>query len=1037
MIKYVPIGQFQPDAPRYGSDAMDHAENLVPSFGGYRSLRQKATKSFNLAPASNKAINGAMAHIYLEETTAQKERPSGVEGTPDFFRSNSEYTQEDLHLLVDGVLPGDTEYIVAGGGETGQIELLMPEFDTPASAPNWVVRIRWRVDAHETGTHSITYTLLDGASVLAGPTTVTSSTDADSGGWETYEDTFTGNVAWNMSDLRIQIDTIVDGSDALFYPQSDDSNSGAWITQAGSTSNLYATLDEAVTDDADYIRSPKLSSTSVTPEVTFLMEDIEEPFAFFDVAHSPAPFLSNYRVRVPHDNVVPTYRFENPDGTTLKEGEFALSNSGSFSAQSSALSIANTTGYSGMKLALGAYITDEWKNAEGTTGVAEPDRFTNYFPTTDDITGTGETSDFTGDFSDVDDVAGDGDFITYVGQPPSIIVGQRRRINLSFGDYEYPGIDFGSTLNLRWRKDASGGDAFIKVELLDGVSVVYTDTFQLSSSSYSTETIALNTSAIMSGLASAGSDLILRVENVTTENTFYLSSAYINSPESARAEFSRAYVDIRPDARASVSWVEMEVPSSSTGYIDDLVEIYAGDQSDLYLVESTGFTDLSGTTYASGTDLTRPWDFASWGNDVIATNYVDPVQIRTDGSGNFADMITSTNVPKARFVAAVRNQVFLGHCEGDGGTVDMVWWSGIDDASDFDPSISTQSDFQRLRDTPGQITGLVGGQYATIFKRHSIYRADYVGLPVIFDFRLVSEGIGTPYPRSIVQVGSDIYFYTGSGFAVVRNGSSVNLIGDESVSRFIADLDFSEYALRVEEESQDVFEDLAMFGAYDPNSRLIFWFFSGANGYMFEDDTSPASIRNVVYNDVAVHDTRTGRWGFLNLLRGATREDDVANATAAINLFKPSISQTSWTRGLGVFGWDNGTDHGAASGMAQTYFQFDNEDIYSSEAETKIFTVEDGKDITVNRIRPVYTAIPEESASPSVTVTLKSGADPLLLEQKREVAYSDQDSDGWYLGRNSGEFFQLKLEFEPSNNEFIREIQGFQIDFEITGERGG
>ncbi len=1035
MIQYIPIGDFLPDAPRLGSEAIEHSENLVPSFGGMRSVRKKETRVVNPAPDSDGGINGAMALSYLETTSEQKSRPNGVDGTPDFFRSNNEYTQDDLAELVDGVTASDTEFVVAGGGEDGEIEFTMQELDTPSSTSGWVVRIRYRIDDHGSGTHSITYTLLDGSTTLRGPETVVSSTDADSGGWVTFEDSFTGNLSWDLDDLRVLIESSVDGSDIDSVPEADADNSGLWRDESGNTTGLYESVDDPAGDDSEFIYSPLIKSLGSQPEYTARIEDIPNMLAYYENGHSPAPFLPRYRGRVNHDNVVVTYKTKLSDGTIVREDDLDFTNSASFSNETRSVNVSLITDFENVEMVVGAKLAAEWKNAEGTTGSAEPDLMKNFFPTYDSSTGTPL---FSGDFSDVDDVSTDSDYLEMANTNPIVAAGSK--ITLGFGDFEYSGIDYGSSLNIRWRKEVSAVNApQVTVRLTDGTTTFWSDSFTLTSTSYGNEVVNFNTTAIMAAVVAAGTNLQIEIEplNPTSDAYFRISGIWIEHPEPARAYISRLYVETNTNARASVSWIEMEVPSSSSGYIDDQVYVYAGDKTDLYVVDPTdGFTDVSGTTYAGGSAAARPWDFEVWGNDMIATNFVDPVQIRTDNSGNFADLITSTNQPKARFVASVRNQVFLGHCQDDGGEADMVWWSALDDAADFDPDVTTQSDFQRLRDTPGQITGLVGGQYATIFKRHSIYRADYVGGISIYEFTLVSNGVGTPFPRSIVQVEEDIYFHNGSGFSVLRGGTSVQSIGDEAISRFLSDQDFSPFALRTVEESEDVFEDLGIFGAYDPNSKLIFWFYSGANAFTFEDDTDPAGIRSLVYNDAVVYDTRTGKWGYMDLLRGASQEDPVANVTAAINLFRPDPSHTSWTKGLAMFGWDNGTDHGESSGMAQTYFQFDSQDVYPSVVQTKVFTIEDGKDTQIRRVRPIFTAIPENAASPPVTVKVTSSQDPLLTIDVTETTFDSQDSDGWYTGRANGEFFVLELEFNPSNDEFIQEIQGFQVDFEVEGERG-
>lgn len=56
---------------------------------------------------------------------------------------------------------------------------------------------------------------------------------------------------------------------------SADVAAGSWTTQAGGTTNLFATIDEATADDADYVRS-SLSSASDT-ETRIEVEALTDP----------------------------------------------------------------------------------------------------------------------------------------------------------------------------------------------------------------------------------------------------------------------------------------------------------------------------------------------------------------------------------------------------------------------------------------------------------------------------------------------------------------------------------------------------------------------------------------------------------------------------------------------------------------------------------------------------------------------------------------------------------------------------------------
>ena len=172
---------------------------------------------------------------------------------------------------------------------------------------------------------------------------------------------------------------------------------------------------------------------------------------------------------------------------------------------------------------------------------------------------------------------------------------------------------------------------------------------------------------------------------------------------------------------------------------DNNVYVYAGDSAKLYELLDNAFVDESkGGGYSTGAE--DVWEFAVWDREqkVIATNFTDPVQgidIGGGATGTFADLITSTNKPKAKHVAVVRNFLVLGHTDDttDGVRSQRVWWSGIGDETDFDPDATTQSDFSDL-DTGGWVQRIIGGaEYGVIFQEKQIRRMEYEGSPIIFD----------------------------------------------------------------------------------------------------------------------------------------------------------------------------------------------------------------------------------------------------------------------------------------------------------------
>jgi hypothetical protein len=219
--------------------------------------------------------------------------------------------------------------------------------------------------------------------------------------------------------------------------------------------------------------------------------------------------------------------------------------------------------------------------------------------------------------------------------------------------------------------------------------------------------------------------------------------------------------------------------------LDGNVHNFAGDATKLYKLSNTSWEDVSGTTYATGSDAR--WSFAQFGNFVVATNFTDSVQSYEMGtSTDFAALAGSP--PKARYAAPVRDFMVLGHVSS---FAQRVRWSAIDDVEDWTVDPDTQADFQDFPDG-GAVQGLAGGEYGVVLQEFAIRRMTYIGSPVIFQIDEIERGRGCMAPGSVAQVGQMVFFLADDGFYVLLGGREARPIGNRKVDRtFLADLDDS------------------------------------------------------------------------------------------------------------------------------------------------------------------------------------------------------------------------------------------------------
>lgn len=271
-------------------------------------------------------------------------------------------------------------------------------------------------------------------------------------------------------------------------------------------------------------------------------------------------------------------------------------------------------------------------------------------------------------------------------------------------------------------------------------------------------------------------------------------------------------------------------PIASSTYVGDAQTIFCGSPSKLYTVNPTtgAFTDLSrspGAAYGAGAG-TGPggWRFADVGDDTWAANWFDVLQRRTNNTGNFADGVVSTFVPRPRFLATVREHLVVANLSNAGRFQDEVAWSDADNATNFDAPTATSTSIagsKRLIEVPGQITGLVGLRAgAMVFKRGGIFFLYYTGTTQVFQPDLLSSSVGTAFPSSIINSRYGVFFRGPDGIYQITGVSAPVKISPLEVDEIIMDQNLINLALGAQPPYK---EDLQSFGFQSAGLPLIGW----------------------------------------------------------------------------------------------------------------------------------------------------------------------------------------------------------------------
>ena len=368
---------------------------------------------------------------------------------------------------------------------------------------------------------------------------------------------------------------------------------------------------------------------------------------------------------------------------------------------------------------------------------------------------------------------------------------------------------------------------------------------------------------------------------------------------------------------------------------------YAGDRSKLYQMNnSLVFIDKSkaGGYSNSVTENARDfWAFTQFGTNIIATNFADNIQKFDEGTDSaFSDLVAL----KAKYIAVIRDFVVAGYTTESSTTYNQrVKWSGINDSSTWTPSQSTQSGFQDIVGSHGNIQAIVGGESAgVIFMEKAIYRMSYVGVPLIFQFDKIADNIGAFAPKSVASYGNQVFFLAQDGFYKLTGGQQLTPIGNGKVNNFFFD---------------DLSSNLdGITSAIDPNNSIVVWSYRGGGA----DGTT--NNKFLIYN-YAVDKWSTGSGLDLEFVASASQEAFTTLESLDVlgNLDNLTRSLDSYYYGEGIVGLAGfNSEHKFGKFLATSL---------SATVDTTEFEGAENKRSTLINCRPIV----DGTSNTTVTVT--------------------------------------------------------------------
>lgn len=417
----------------------------------------------------------------------------------------------------------------------------------------------------------------------------------------------------------------------------------------------------------------------------------------------------------------------------------------------------------------------------------------------------------------------------------------------------------------------------------------------------------------------------------------------------------------------------------------------------LYVVDPlTGaFTNVSRAALYS--NAAAGWRFASVGNDIWGTNGLDPLQRRTGNAGLFADGVVSTFKPQPRFLRPVREHLVGANLSNAGHFQDEVVWSDSDDATNFDPPAGGSTSIsiaggKRLTSIPGQITGLVGGQYMLAFKRTGIFYGEYVGAPSIFNFDVLSTTVGTAYPSSIINSRYGIFFLGADGFYSIAGLSAPNKISPPGIGQVLLNSSFSLAPIAVGYQWS---EDIQALGFQIPGFPLVGWALKNTQDALGDDYA-------ILYNPV------TQAWSTVDLTGNGTGGlvTALVQRPNALTLYD-ALAALTWNLTTVKYAPLSAVSSDALSAVAGLNF--------------RPINIEDAMKYGQSQIKSILpivakTSVPDAALNPFVTV--ESLIDPGTNVWKSEGRPSSERDTitGWYPFMIAGRFMRITITFTAAED---------------------
>lgn len=249
--------------------------------------------------------------------------------------------------------------------------------------------------------------------------------------------------------------------------------------------------------------------------------------------------------------------------------------------------------------------------------------------------------------------------------------------------------------------------------------------------------------------------------------------------------------DVRALAQASVSSAQ---------------RIYAGTESKVSMYERVGGVWTPSDLHTWLTAGQQPL-LETWGNWLLATNGVDPVQLWKN-TGVMAALGGAT-FTWAKIIK--RKSVFMFAVNTSNGET-MIEWSDESDPETWTPAADNAAGNYTVRDLDsGFVAAADLGARLALYSRNALVIGTYIGAPNFWGFPTSVRGIGAVSLRSIVSIDPLNYGFNTNGI-FMTDGTSFVYLDDPDIRRWL-------------EATVDWDKEHLIWGFHDGKLDCVTWYF--------------------------------------------------------------------------------------------------------------------------------------------------------------------------------------------------------------------